>query len=395
MTTTTTTPETRAASAPSAAEFAEQLFGAILGAQFVQAAYLGDRLGYYRAMAGGEALTSTELASRTGTAERYAREWLEHQAVCGVLAVDDVAADPAARRFTLPAGPAEVLTDVVSPAHVLPIARIVAGLGLHLDALAAAYRSGGGVGWGEFGADAREGQAAANRPLFVGAMPRQYLPSVPDVAAALRDGGRVADIGCGHGWSAIGIALAHPGVTVDGYDLDAPSVAAARANAVEAGVADRVRFHLADAATASGRYDLVAAFRVRPRHARPGVGARHDAPPRRARRCRAGDGRERLRVVHRARQRGRAGHVRLQHHVLPARRAVARTVGWHGDRDAPGDPAPVRRRGRVRRRRGAADRGRVLPVLPAPVSRILTYRHCRNPRTRADPSSEARSRGTT
>ncbi|GEL20882.1 class I SAM-dependent methyltransferase [Pseudonocardia asaccharolytica] len=258
--TTTTTTDSGAATAPSADEFAERLFGAILGAQFVQAAYLGDRLGYYRALAGDGALTSTELATRTGTAERYAREWLEHQAVCGVLAVDDVTAEPAARRFTLPAGPAEVLTDVVSPAHVLPIARIVAGLGLHLDALVAAYRGGGGVGWGEFGADAREGQAAANRPLFLGAMPREYLPSVPDVAAALRDGGRVADIGCGRGWSAIGIALAHPGVTVDGYDVDAPSVAAARANAVEAGVADRVRFHLADAATATGRYDLVAAF---------------------------------------------------------------------------------------------------------------------------------------
>lgn len=245
---------------PTADEFAERLFTAILGAQFVQAAHLGDRLGYYRALAGGDALTSTELAARTGTAERYAREWLEHQGVCGVLTVDDTGADAQARRFTLPPGPAEVLTDANSPAHLLPIARITCGLGKHVDALLTAYRTGGGVGWAQLGEDARTGQAGQNRPLFLGALPQQYLPSVPEVAAALRDGGRVADIGCGHGWSAIGIALAHPGVTVDGYDPDAPSIAAARANATEAGVADRVRFHLADAATVTGRYDLVAAF---------------------------------------------------------------------------------------------------------------------------------------
>jgi SAM-dependent methyltransferase len=113
--------------------------------------------------------------------------------------------------------------------------------------------------------DARESQAAANRPLFLGALPREYLPSIPEIRAVLERGGRIADVGCGYGWSAIGIALAHPGVTVDGYDIDEPSIAAARQNAVEAGVADRVRFHradlqLADAAAAEGRFDLVAAF---------------------------------------------------------------------------------------------------------------------------------------
>lgn len=245
---------------PSAEQFSEQLFDAILGTQFVQAAFLGDRLGYYRALASAGPLTFTELALHTGTAERYAREWLEHQAVVGVLTVDDASAVPGKRRYTLPPGPAEVLTDAVSPAHVLPIARMVCGLGKHVDALAAAYRSGGGVSWSELGEDVREGQAGANRPLFLGALATDYLPSIPDVAALLHAGGRVADIGCGFGWSSIGIALAHPDVTVDGYDVDAPSIEAARANAVEAGVADRVRFHLTDAATVTDRYNLVAAF---------------------------------------------------------------------------------------------------------------------------------------
>ena len=254
MTTTETAP------AATAEAFGERLFGAVLGAQLVQAAYLGDRLGYYRALAAGEPLTSVELAARTGTAERYAREWLEHQAVAGVLTVDDPAAAPAERRYGLPAGHAEVLTDVLSPNHVLPVARMVAGLGQHLDALVGAYRSGGGVSWAQFGVDARESQAAANRPLFLGALPREYLPSIPEIRAVLERGGRIADVGCGYGWSSIGIALAHPGVTVDGYDVDAPSIDIARQNAVEAGVSDRVRFHCADAATAEGRFDLVAAF---------------------------------------------------------------------------------------------------------------------------------------
>jgi SAM-dependent methyltransferase len=251
---------------PTAEEFGERLFGAVLGAQLVQAAYLGDRLGYYRALATGPH-TSTELAARTATAERYAREWLEHQAVAGVLTVDDPDAPAGERRFRLPPGAAEVLTDELSPNHVLPLARMAAGLGLRLDALVAAYRSGTGVSWAEFGTDAREGQAGANRPLFLGALPREYLPSVPEIRDVLERGGRVADIGCGYGWSAIGVALAHPAVTVDGFDVDGPSIAAARQNAAEAGVADRVRFHHVDATTAArrdddqhGGYDLVAAY---------------------------------------------------------------------------------------------------------------------------------------
>jgi 2-polyprenyl-3-methyl-5-hydroxy-6-metoxy-1,4-benzoquinol methylase len=250
-----------ATTSTSAEEFAERLLDAVRGAQFVQAAYLGERLGYYRALAAGGPLTSTALAARTGTAERYAREWLEHQAVVGVLTVDDPRAAPEERCFQLPPGPAVSLTDTASPTHVLPMARMVCGIGQHVDALVEAYRSGGGVSWARFGEDVREGQGAANRPLFLGALPRQYLPSIPEIATVL-SGGRIADVGCGVGWSSIGMALAHPGVTVDGYDPDAPSIEAARANAAAAGVADRVRFHADDAATAGADsgFGLVTAF---------------------------------------------------------------------------------------------------------------------------------------
>ena len=257
MTTTGTRPDP--SSGPSAGEFSDRVLGAVLGAQFVQAAHLGDRLGYYRALVTGP-LTSSGLAERTGTSERYAREWLEHQAVCGVLTVEDAAAAPDRRCYTLPPGPAEVLTAEDSPEHVLPMARMVAGLSRHVEELLEAYRTGGGVAWAELGDDVREGQGGANRPLFRGALPREYLPSVPEVASVLRNGGRVADIGCGVGWSAIGLAEAHPGVHVDGFDVDGPSIEQARRNAAAAGVSDRVRFSAGDAAEATGSYDLVGAY---------------------------------------------------------------------------------------------------------------------------------------
>jgi SAM-dependent methyltransferase len=157
-----------------------------------------------------------------------------------------------------------VLADELSPNHVLPLARFVGGLGKHLDAMVAAYRGGHGISWADLGDDPREAQGAANRPMFLGALGSEYLPLVPDVHAALQAGGRVADIGCGLGWSAIGIARAYPRASVDGFDVDAPSVDAARRNAAEAGVDNRVRFFHADAAqagTVAGPepYDLVIA----------------------------------------------------------------------------------------------------------------------------------------
>jgi SAM-dependent methyltransferase len=242
--------------------FADRVVNAVLGAQEVQAMALGIRLGWYGELANGGPMTSVQLAGRTGTAERYAREWLEHQAACGYVAVDGPAAEPTDRRFSLPPAQAEVLTDTDSLTFVAPLAQITATFGTHLDAIADAYRSGGGVGWSTFGAEAMHAQAAANRPLFLKVLGHEYLRSIPAVDRALRAGGRVADIGCGAGWSSIGVGLAYPDARIDGYDVDEPSIAQARANAAEAGVGDRVRFHLVDAAAVeqAGSYDLVMAL---------------------------------------------------------------------------------------------------------------------------------------
>jgi 2-polyprenyl-3-methyl-5-hydroxy-6-metoxy-1,4-benzoquinol methylase len=253
------------ADASDADAFAERVFGMILGAQQVQAIDLGDRLGWYRALAGAGPLTSAELASRTDSDERYAREWLEHQAVCGIVTVDDPAAAPGERRFTLPAAHAAVLADPDSLDFLAPIARFVGASGLAIDKLADAYRTGGGVSWAELGDDARQAQAAANRPMFLRRLGQEMLPAAPEVHERLQRAERVADVGCGFGWSAIAVARAYPGVTVDGYDVDEPSIAAARRNAAEAGLADRVRFQVADVGDLAGRegggdYDAVFAF---------------------------------------------------------------------------------------------------------------------------------------
>ena len=254
MTTLDSRPDTRTADA-----LVERLFGSVLATMDLHAVYLGDRLGYYRALRAGP-LTSAELAACTSTAERYAREWLEQQAVTGILDTDPDA-DAADRRYTLPPGHVAPLTAELDLAHFAPFVQAVVGFVKQTDKLVEAFRTGGGVSWAEHGADAREGQAGGNRPLFLGPLGREYLPSIPDLDAALRAGGRVADVGCGLGWSSIGIALAYPDVSVDGYDVDRPSVEAARRHAREAGVDDRVRFHAVDAATVDGpAYDAVFAF---------------------------------------------------------------------------------------------------------------------------------------
>ena len=242
----------------------ERLFGAFLGAADSFAIYLGHRLGYYQALSTRGPATSAELAARTKTQERYAREWLEQQAASGILTVDDPAKDPAERRFTIPPGHAMVLADPDDVAYLAPLAQIFAAAAQKAEALIAAYRSGGGVSWAEFGSEMREAQGAQNKPLFLGPLANEYLPAIPDVHARLLADppARVADIACGFGWSSIGIAKGYPSVRVDGFDLDGPSIAAASANAREHGVADRVRFEARDAAdpALAGRYDLVTIF---------------------------------------------------------------------------------------------------------------------------------------
>jgi SAM-dependent methyltransferase len=240
---------------------AEHIFGSVLGTMEIFTVYLGDRLGLYAALADDPA-TPAELAARAGIAERYAREWLEQQAVNGFLEVDDASAPAGVRRYTLPPGHAEVFVDRDALTYLSPIARALVAAGQQLPALMAAYRSGGGVDWRAYGPDMSEGQEYGNRPAFL-AMMSSWIPiGLPDVHERLSAGGRVADVGCGGGWSSIAIAQAYQGVTVDGYDLDESAVERARHSAADHGLAERVRFHAVDPAEVDhgDGYDLVCAF---------------------------------------------------------------------------------------------------------------------------------------
>jgi len=200
----------------------------------------------------------------TGIAERYAREWLEQQAVTEVLQVLDPRAPARERQYLLPKGAAHVLTARDSLDYLVPIVQLGVAATKPIEKLLEAYRTGGGVPYADYGDDLREGQADMNRVAFLQLLGREWLPAIGDVHARLSSAtpARVADFGCGYGWSSIGIALAYPNVLVDGFDLDLPSIEKAREKANEMNVADRVNFHHRDAGDPelSGRYDLVIAL---------------------------------------------------------------------------------------------------------------------------------------
>jgi SAM-dependent methyltransferase len=241
----------------------ERLFMSATSALEIASVHIGGRLGFYRALAEGDDATPVELAARTGTAVRYVREWLEQQAVAGFLAVDDVAGDAYARRYALPEPHRAVFVDEESLSYLAGLAQFVMGVLRPIDAAIEAYRSGGGVPYDAYGADAVEGIAAANRPQFHNLL-ADWFAAIPEVDRRLRGDppARVADVGCGSGWSSIAIARAYPQAIVDAVDVDAESIEATRRNVSRVGLADKVRPVLHDASDADlgGRYDLITIF---------------------------------------------------------------------------------------------------------------------------------------
>jgi 2-polyprenyl-3-methyl-5-hydroxy-6-metoxy-1,4-benzoquinol methylase len=235
---------------------AERLFEESRAALDLYCVYLGERLGLYRALAGRGATTPDELAAAAGIHPRYAREWLEQQAVGGILELDG-------GRFTLPPGHAEALADPESESYSAHLARSTVSTAGPLRAVIEAFRSGGGVPWSAYGDDGREAQAAFNRVQFLNHLGSEWIPTMPDVHARLQaPGARVADLACGAGWSSIAIARAYPNAVVDGFDGDAASIELARANAAAEGLDERVRFQVRDVSAGEepGGYQLVCVF---------------------------------------------------------------------------------------------------------------------------------------
>jgi SAM-dependent methyltransferase len=227
--------------------------GATLNAALV---VMGDKLGLYRALADAGPLTPTELANRTGTAERYVREWLNAQAAGGYVEYD-----PESGRYSLPPEQAVALTDPESPAYLPGFFQTAVGSVIDSPQITDAARSGEDFGWHEHVHDVHEGCERFFRPGYNAHLTTEWLPALHGVVEKLERGALVADVGCGHGASTIVMAKAYPNSVFVGSDYHQGSIETAKQRAQEAGVAERARFEVEPAATYSGtQYDLVTMF---------------------------------------------------------------------------------------------------------------------------------------
>lgn len=242
----------------------EQFVGKVvgdLGATVSSAlAHVGHRLGLYRAMAGAGPLAPTELAERTGTHDRYVREWLANQAAGGYVEYD-----PMTGTYELPPEHAVVLADEDSPVHMAPGWDQMAAIWAVEPRLEVAFRSGEGVAWHEHDHRLFGAVEAFFKPAYRTNLVDKWIPALDGVQDKLDAGGRVADVGCGHGASSILLAESFPRATVRGFDYHDASIEAARRRAAEAELddPDRLDFRVAAAdryPVPHGGYDLVCFF---------------------------------------------------------------------------------------------------------------------------------------
>ena len=237
-------------------------FGAVLGAALV---VVGDRLGLYRALAEHGSSTPAELATATGTVERNVREWLSAQAAAGYVTYDGPQDSGADDRFSLSPEQAEAFTNQGSPAFVVGGFQVVTAAAKADEKITEAFRGGKGLGWHEHHRDLFEGTERFFRPGYAVNLVDAWLPALDGVVEKLQSGGRVADVGCGHGASTILMAQAFPASTFVGSDYHASSIGEARAAAELAGTGN-TEFEVASAAQFSGAeisgapYDLICYF---------------------------------------------------------------------------------------------------------------------------------------
>lgn len=223
--------------------------GGVLTAALVM---VGDELGLYKAMADGP-VTASELARRTGTRERYIREWLAQQA-----ASNYVTYDPATGAYTLPAEHLVALTDETSPAFVVGGFQGALGAVRSRARLADAFRSGEGIGWHEHDSQLFEGTCRFFGPSYRNFLAQSWIPACDGLVERLRQGARVADVGVGLGVSTALMAQAFPGSAVFGFDAHEESIEAARRRAASEGLGN-VTFSVASAKEIPGpSYDLIA-----------------------------------------------------------------------------------------------------------------------------------------
>ncbi|HEY2646367.1 MAG TPA: class I SAM-dependent methyltransferase, partial [Candidatus Acidoferrales bacterium] len=228
-------------------------FGATLHAACV---VIGDKLGLYKGLAAGGPQTPAELATRTGTNERYVREWLASQTAGGYITLDAPTG-----RYRLTEEQAFTLADEKSPAFLPGAFQLALAATKAAPKLTEAFRTGEGMGWHEHDHELFHGTERFFRPGYAAHLVSEWIPSLSGVEARLKQGGRVADVGCGHGASTVLMAQAFPKSTFVGFDYHEGSIQTARERAREAGVSDRVDFKVAAAKDYPGdNYDLVTFF---------------------------------------------------------------------------------------------------------------------------------------
>jgi SAM-dependent methyltransferase len=219
-----------------------RLLGAMTGAATTAMVAVGDQLGLYRALADGGSATQDELAARTGMAARYLREWLSQQAAAGFLTYCE-----SDGRYTLPAEAAAVLAHEASPAFLAGGATITRGWFAGIDRLTEAFRTGAGIPWEDQDSAVFEGTERFFRPGYTANLTSDWVGALPGVADTLAAGGRVADVGCGHGVATILLAQAYPQASVYGFDFHERSIQVARQRAAQVGLGDRIWFEALDA----------------------------------------------------------------------------------------------------------------------------------------------------
>jgi len=255
--TTTPEPDTMAAAEALTGRF----FLAALGAAELFTIHLGRAHGLWQAIDHAGSTTAVELADATGVDLRYLVEWLQSQAISGLLDIDGT--DVWTARYSLALGVHEALIEVTNPCFAGGIPTIPVAVGRAYPLLEKAFRTGAGVAYTDYGPEAVSAQEQLNRPAYANFLVSDWMQALPDIHAKLTTGASVADLGTGAGWSAIELAKAYPNVRVDGYDDDEDSIARARRNAAEHGVAARVDFEVRDmtAVSANGpAYDFVTFF---------------------------------------------------------------------------------------------------------------------------------------
>jgi SAM-dependent methyltransferase len=241
-----------------AADFTGRVLADTAAAATVVLAALGDRMGLFKNLAEHGPGSSGELASRTGLSERYVREWLAGMFAAGYLTYDAVQ-----HSYALPAEHVPTLAAEPGPAFFGGVHQELIGAIQRYDGVAQAFRRGGGIRPADLHPDVWAGTSRFTAQWHQNMLVQQWLPLVPDTAALLGAGARVADVGCGTGQALIALARAFPAITATGYDVHAPSVEQARRAAAEAGVADRVSYHVLDvAAGLPDSFDVITTFDV-------------------------------------------------------------------------------------------------------------------------------------